>query len=142
MLRYCKSMTGMLRSARNHYQRDLLWKASRMASFRTLDDLTVRGKRVLVRTDLNLPMVGGKVTDLTRLVRTAATLKELAEAGAKVVVMSHFGRPSGPDPKLSLAQLVPSLKQALPGLSVAFAADCVGPIAEAAVAQLADGAVL
>jgi phosphoglycerate kinase len=113
-----------------------------MASFRTLDDLAVKGKRVLVRTDLNLPMVGGKVTDLTRLVRTAATLKELAEAGARVIVMSHFGRPTGPDPKLSLGPLVAPLAEALPGIAVSFAADCVGPRAEAAVAKLGDGQVL
>ena len=113
-----------------------------MASFRTLDDVSVRGKRVLVRTDLNLPMAGGKVTDLTRLVRTAATLKELAAAGAKVIVMSHFGRPTGPDPKLSLSQLLVSLKEALPGTEVSFVEECVGPKAEAAVAKLGDGAVL
>jgi phosphoglycerate kinase len=114
-----------------------------MASFRTLDDLSVKGRAVLVRTDLNLPMVNGKVTDLTRLVRTASTIKELAEAGAKVIVTSHFGRPDGKaDPKLSLQQLLPSMQEALPGIPVSFAEDSIGPVAERAAAALKPGAVL
>jgi phosphoglycerate kinase len=113
-----------------------------MPAFRTLDEFDLKGRRVLVRTDLNLPMMGDKVADLTRLVRTAGTIKELADAGAKVIVMSHFGRPTGPDPKLSLRKLLPALADALPGIPVAFAEDCIGPVAEAAARDLAPGAVL
>jgi phosphoglycerate kinase len=113
-----------------------------MPAFRTLDDFDLKGRRVLLRTDLNLPMMGDKVADLTRLVRTASTIKELADAGAKVIVMSHFGRPSGPDPKLSLRKLLPALTDSLPGVPIAFADDCIGKVAEQAVAKLAPGAVL
>ncbi|HUA54716.1 MAG TPA: phosphoglycerate kinase [Candidatus Sulfotelmatobacter sp.] len=110
-----------------------------MPAFLTLDDLAVADRRVLVRTDLNLPMKDGQVTDATRLVRAAATFAELAKKRAKVVVLSHFGRPKGPDPKLSLGQLLEPLRGALPGLSVSFAADCIGPVAATAVAAVAPG---
>jgi len=113
-----------------------------MPAFRTLDDLDVKHRRVLVRTDLNLPMQDGKVTDATRLVRAAATLRVLAERGAKVIVLSHFGRPKGPDAKLSLEPLLAPLRQALPGSTVRFAPDCIGPVAEATVAALAPGELL
>ncbi|MBN9593557.1 MAG: phosphoglycerate kinase, partial [Alphaproteobacteria bacterium] len=66
-----------------------------MADFRTLDDLDVRGKRVLVRADLNVPMKDGAVTDLSRIERQAPTIRELAEKGARVIVLSHFDRPKG-----------------------------------------------
>src|SRR4051812_39773323 len=110
-----------------------------MAGFATLDDLDVADKRVLVRTDLNLPMKDGKVTDATRLVRATATFTELADKGAKVIVLSHFGRPKGPDPTLSLQPLVEPMRAALPGRTVRFAADCIGPVAAAAVAALKPG---
>src|SRR5258707_6823092 len=113
-----------------------------MPDFPTVDDLDVKTRRVLVRTDLNLPMKDGKVTDATRLVRAAATLTELADKGAKVIVLAHFGRPKGPDPTLSLSQLVAPLRAALPGRTIEFAADCIGPIASAAVDRLAQGAIL
>ena len=63
--------------------------------FRTLDDLNVKGKRVLVRADLNVPVKDGVVTDATRIERQAPTIKELADKGAKVIVLSHFDRPKG-----------------------------------------------
>ena len=66
-----------------------------MTSFNTLDDLDVAGKRVLLRADFNVPMKGGKVTDLTRIERGAVTIRELAARGARIVVLSHFGRPGG-----------------------------------------------
>src|SRR5579871_1732882 len=110
-----------------------------MPAFLTLDSLDVADRRVLVRTDLNLPMKDGQVTDATRLVRAAATFAELAQKRAKVVVLSHFGRPKGPDPKLSLGQLLEPLRRALPGVNVSFAADCIGPAAAAAVAGLQPG---
>ncbi|MBV8165353.1 MAG: phosphoglycerate kinase, partial [Alphaproteobacteria bacterium] len=113
-----------------------------MPDFLTLDDLDVADKRVLVRSDLNLPMQDGKVTDATRLVRAAETWTELAKRGAKVIVLSHFGRPKGPDPKQSLGQLVADVKAALPGLSVTFASDCIGAPASEAVAKLQPGGVL
>jgi phosphoglycerate kinase len=113
-----------------------------MPSFRTLDQLDVKGKRVLVRADLNVPMKDGKVGDATRIERLAPTIRELAEHGGRVVVMSHFGRPKGkPDPAFSLRPLVTPLEDALGGRSVAFAEDCVGPAAERVVAALKDGAV-
>ncbi|MBX6322986.1 MAG: phosphoglycerate kinase [Rhodospirillaceae bacterium] len=112
-----------------------------MARFRTLDDLDVRDKRVLVRTDLNVPMKDGKVTDATRIERTAGTLKELADRGARVVVLSHLGRPKGVDPALSLRVLVAPLSQALDGRTVAFAEDCIGRAAERVVAALGPGGV-
>lgn len=66
-----------------------------MTTFRTIDDLDVAGKRVLVRADLNVPMKDGKVTNTTRIDRTVPTLLELADKGAKVIVLSHLGRPKG-----------------------------------------------
>src|ERR1700704_1937118 len=110
-------------------------------AFRTLDDLDVRGKRVLVRADLNVPVSGGQVTDDTRIVRQAPTIRELAAKGARVIVLSHFDRPKGKVvPSMSLQVLVAPLSKAL-DIKVHFAADCIGPIAEAAVAALKDGEV-
>lgn len=114
-----------------------------MAGFRTLDQVEVAGKRVLVRVDLNVPMKDGVVTDATRIERAAITLAELADKGAKVIVLSHFGRPkNGPDSENSLSRLVAPLSKALGGRAVAFAEDCIGPKADAAVAALAPGGVL
>jgi phosphoglycerate kinase len=111
-------------------------------AFRTLDDLTVKGKRVLVRADLNVPVADGKVTDATRIERQAPTIRELAEKGAKVIVLSHFDRPKGKVvPSMSLKVLVAPLSKAV-GRKVAFADDCIGPKAEEAVAALKDGDVL
>jgi phosphoglycerate kinase len=113
-----------------------------MSEFRTLDDLSFAGKKAIVRLDLNVPMKDGKVTDSTRIDRSAATLKELVGKGAKVIVMAHFGRPKGKRaPEFSLRPLVEPLAKAL-GRPVAFAGDCVGAPAEAAVAKLKDGDVL
>jgi len=110
--------------------------------FRTIDELTPAGKRVLVRADLNVPMKGGLVTDATRIERLAPTLLDLSKKGAKVVVLSHFGRPNGKvDPAYSLRPLVAPLSRALGGKPVSFAEDCVGPAAERVVASLAPGEV-
>ena len=110
--------------------------------FRTLDDLDVKGKRVLVRADLNVPVKDGVVTDATRIARQAPTIKELADKGARVIVLSHFDRPKGKIvPSMSLKVLVQPLSDAV-GRKVAFADDCIGPKAEAAVAALKDGDVL
>jgi phosphoglycerate kinase len=111
-------------------------------AFRTLDDLSVKGKRVLVRADLNVPVADGKVTDATRIERQAPTIKELAEAGARVIVLSHFDRPKGKVvPSMSLKALVEPLSDAS-GRKIAFADDCVGEKAKAAIAALKDGDVL
>src|SRR6266550_1461249 len=111
-------------------------------AYRTLDDIDVKGKRVLVRADLNVPMKNGVVTDTTRIERQAATIKELAEKGARVVVLSHFDRPGGKIvPSMSLKPLTAALAAAI-GRTVSFAEDCVGPVAQAAVAKLKDGDVL
>jgi phosphoglycerate kinase len=113
-----------------------------MKKFRTLDDLSVAGKRVLVRADLNVPVKDGVVTDATRIERQAPTIRELAEKGARVIVLSHFDRPKGKVvPSMSLKVLVAPLSDAV-GRKVAFADDCIGPVAEAAVAALKDGEVL
>jgi phosphoglycerate kinase len=111
-----------------------------MPKFRTLDDLDCRGKRVLVRADLNVPMQDGRVSDATRIERVAPTLVELAEKGAKVIVLSHFGRPKGRDPALSLRPLVAPLSRAI-GRPVQFAGDCVDAPAERVVAGLKPGEV-
>ncbi|HVO02073.1 MAG TPA: phosphoglycerate kinase [Candidatus Cybelea sp.] len=113
-----------------------------MSDFRTLDDVPVSGKRAIVRLDLNVPMKDGKVTDSTRIDRSAATLKELVSKGAKVIVMAHFGRPKGKRaPEFSLRPLVDPLAKAL-GRPVAFADDCIGEPAKRAAAALKDGDVL
>jgi phosphoglycerate kinase len=113
-----------------------------MATFQTLEDIDVRGKRVLLRADLNVPVKDGVVTDATRIERLAPTIKALIEKGAKVIVMSHFGRPDGrPDPAYSLRPLVAPLRQAIGGREVAFAADCIGDEAKRVVAALQLGQV-
>jgi phosphoglycerate kinase len=112
-----------------------------MAKFLTLDDIHPRGKRVLLRADLNLPVKDGKIGDRTRLVRLAPTIRELADRGACVVVVSHFGRPKGkPDPALSLRPLASPLAEAI-GRPVAFAEDCIGATAQRVVAALKPGEV-
>jgi phosphoglycerate kinase len=109
---------------------------------KTLDDVDVAGQRVLLRADLNVPMQGGAVSDTTRLERLVPTIKELADKGAKVIVLSHFDRPKGKIvPELSLKPIAEALEGVL-GHHVSFAADCIGPIAEAAVASMQDGDVL
>jgi len=113
-----------------------------MAQFRTLDDIDVSGKTVLLRADLNVPVKDGKVTDATRIERLAPTIEALIAKGAKVVVMSHFGRPKGgPDPSLSLRPLVAPLEKAIGGRHVAFAPDCIGEEARRVVAALRPGEV-
>ncbi len=113
-----------------------------MAALRTLDDLEVGAKRVLVRADLNLPLDRGRVADTLRIERLAPTLEELIGAGARVVILSHFGRPQGRVvAEMSLRPVVAPLSAALGGKEVAFAEDCVGAEAEAVVAVLGDGEV-
>jgi phosphoglycerate kinase len=111
-------------------------------SFRTLDSLFAAGKRVLVRADLNVPVRDGKISDLTRIERLSPTIEELAAEGAKVIVCSHFDRPKGKRvPEMSLKPMAEALSHVL-GKPVAFAWDCIGPIAAAAVEAMKNGDVL
>jgi phosphoglycerate kinase len=113
-----------------------------MTAFRTLDDVDVKGKRVLIRVDLNVPMADGKVSDDTRIRAVAPTIREVSDKGGRAILLAHFGRPKdGPDPKFSLAQVVPAVAAVL-GKPVAFAADCIGPVAAKAVGAMKDGDVL
>ena len=116
--------------------------AAAPASFRTIDDLDCAGKRVLLRADLNVPVRDGKITDLTRIERLVPTIRELADKGARVIVVSHFDRPKGRRvPEMSLGPVRLALQTVL-GHPVHFAEDCIGPAAESAVAALRDGDVL
>jgi len=112
-----------------------------MPRFHTIDDLDVAGKRVLLRADLNVPAKDGQVTDDTRIERLAPTIEALIAKGAKIVVMSHFGRPKGPDTENSLRMLVEPLSRAIGGKPVHFAGDCVGQEAKTVVDELKPGDV-
>jgi phosphoglycerate kinase len=110
-------------------------------TFRTLDQADVRGKRVLLRVDLNVPTENGQVTDATRIERVAPTIVETADKGGKVILLAHFGRPKGPDPKNSLKPIADAVARAVKR-QVAFADDCIGDKAEAAVATMKPGDIL
>jgi phosphoglycerate kinase len=110
-------------------------------SFRTLDDVDVKGKRVLLRVDLNVPMEQGRVTDATRLERVAPTIIEISDMGGKVILLAHFGRPKGREPKDSLRPVAAALAEVI-GRPVAFADDCMGEAAQKAVADMKDGDIL
>ena len=113
-----------------------------MAGFRTLDQADVKGKRVLLRVDLNVPMENGRVTDVTRIERAAETINELVDKGAKVILLAHFGRPKkGPDPKYTLKPVADTVAEVIKR-PVGFASDCIGPEAEKAVAAMKPGDVL
>ena len=110
-------------------------------SVRTLDGADLKGKRVLVRVDLNVPMENGRVADRTRLERVIPTIQEIADKGGKVVLLSHFGRPKGHDPKQSLKPIAAALSDVL-GRPVDFAEDCVGEPAAKAIEAMRGGDVL
>ena len=109
--------------------------------FRNLDNADVKGRRVLVRVDLNVPMAAGKVTDATRIEEVAPTIVELAHRGGRIILLSHLGRPKGPDPKQSLRPVAAEVGRIVKR-PVAFAEDCIGPKAQAAVAALKDGDIV
>ena len=112
-------------------------------AFRTLDDLDVKGKRVLVRADLNVPVADGKVTDATRIERQAPTIRELADKGAQGHRAQPFRPAQGQGRAVHVAEAAGRRRWRRPsGRKVAFADDCIGPKAEAAVAALKDGDVL
>src|SRR5665213_1835159 len=110
-------------------------------AFRTLDDVDVKGKRVLLRVDLNVPMENGRVTDMTRLERIVPTITEISAKGGKVILLAHFGRPKGPDPKESLKPIAAAVAHAVKR-HVGFAEDCIGAKAQAAVAAMKPGDIL
>jgi phosphoglycerate kinase len=110
-------------------------------SFHTLDDVDVKGKRVLLRVDLNVPMEQGRVTDATRLERVAPTITEISAKGGKVILLAHFGRPKGRDPKASLKPVAAALSEVIKK-PVAFAEDCVGEVAAKAIAAMKAGDIL
>jgi phosphoglycerate kinase len=114
-----------------------------MAGFKTLDAIgDIKGKRVLVRVDLNVPVADGKVTDDTRIERIGPTIAELSDKGAKVILLAHFGRPKdGPDPAFSLKPIAEATGKVL-GRKVGFAEDCIGDAAAKAVAAMKDGDVV
>ncbi|PRX37812.1 phosphoglycerate kinase [Meinhardsimonia xiamenensis] len=110
--------------------------------WKTLDDMDLAGKRVLVRVDINVPVENGRVTDATRIERIVPTIRDILAKGGKPILLAHFGRPKGKRvPELSLKVVVPALEAAL-GVPVRFAEDCVGEVAERAVADLKEGEVL
>ena len=109
---------------------------------RTVDGLDVKGKRVLVRVDFNVPMQDGEVTDTTRITRVLPTVKQLANGGAKVIVLSHLGRPKGQrSPDTSLAPVAAKVAELMGGTKVHFIKDCVGDEARRGVDALKPGEV-
>jgi phosphoglycerate kinase len=112
-----------------------------MTAFRTLDQVDVKGKRVLVRVDLNVPVENGVVSDSTRIERAAPAITEIADKGGKVILLSHFGRPKGRDPKQSLKPVAAEVARIIKR-PVQFADDCIGEPAERAVAAMKPGDIL
>ena len=115
-----------------------------MLNKKSVDDINVKGKKVLVRCDFNVPLIDGKITDENRLVAALPTIKKLIADGGKVILCSHLGKPKGqPVPELSLAPVAVRLSELL-GQEVKFAADpeVVGPNAKAAVEAMKDGDVI
>ena len=112
-----------------------------MTAFRTLDHVDVKGKRVLMRVDLNVPIENGVVSDSTRIERVAPAITEIADKGGKVILLSHFGRPKGRDSKQSLKPVAAEVSRIIKR-PVKFADDCIGEIAEQAVAAMKPGDIL
>jgi phosphoglycerate kinase len=112
-----------------------------MANFASLDVAAVAGKRVVLRTDLNVPTRDGVITDLTRIEKAATTIKELAEKGARIVILCHFGRPKGAEAKYSQKFLVEPLAKII-GREVQWSDEVIGAEAVAKTKLLPDGGVL
>ncbi len=110
--------------------------------FRTLDDVDVSGKRVLLRVDLNVPTENGRVTDTTRIERVASTITEIADKGGKVIMLAHFGRPKGARDETYSLQPVAAAVADVIKRPVAFATDCIGEAAAAAIAKMKNGDIL
>src|SRR5450759_4319240 len=111
------------------------------SKFRTLDDVDVKGKRVLLRVDLNVPMENVRVSDAPRLERVAATITEISGKGGQVILLAHLGPPKGRDAKDSLKPDAAALAQVI-NKPAAFADDCVGEAAQKAIAAMKDGDIL
>jgi phosphoglycerate kinase len=112
-----------------------------MPAFCTLDQADVRGRRVLLRVDLNVPMENGRVSDTTRIERVTPTMLEIADKGGKVVLLSHFGRPKGRDASQSLRPVAAAVAD-VAGRPVGFAEDCIGEPAEAAIKAMKPGDIV
>src|SRR5580704_15988667 len=129
------------RCRRRHGKAHMM-RTAPMSAFRTLDDVDLAGKRVLVRADLNVPMENGKITDATRIDRILVNIREISEKKGKVVLLSHLGRPkNGPDPKDSLKPVAVELERQL-GRYISFASDCTGEFAKSTVKAMRDGDIL
>lgn len=111
-------------------------------NFKTLDDFNAQGKCALVRLDLNLPLKDGQVSDATRLKRVLPTLKELTSQGAKVIILSHLGRPKGDDPSLSLKPVADALKASMNSTPVIFCEASYGPLVQQAIDEMPAGSIL
>ena len=112
-------------------------------AWKTLDDIDLKGKVVLIRVDINVPMENGKVTDATRIEKIVPTVVDVISKGGKPVLLAHFDRPKGKVvPEMSLRQVLPALKAALPGRPVSFAEDCIGLPAKQAVAAMDRGDIV
>jgi phosphoglycerate kinase len=113
-----------------------------LSRIRTIDGVDVRGKRALIRVDLNVPIEDGKVADDTRIKRVLPTIEKLARDGAKVVVLSHMGRPKGvANPETSLKPVAEKMQELMPGTTVSFIGDCIGEEVKRALAALKPGDV-
>jgi phosphoglycerate kinase len=112
-----------------------------MTGFRTLDRVDVKGKRILLRVDLNVPVENGVVTDATRIERAAPAITELADKGGKVILLSHFGRPKGRDSKHSLKPVAAEVARIIKR-PVRFADDCIGEPAERVIAAMKPGDIV
>ena len=112
-----------------------------MTDFRTFNQTDLKGKRVLVRVDLNVPMDNGRVSDLTRIERIAPTVAEIADLGGRVILLSHFGRPKGRNPEDSLKPVAGVLSCVMKR-PIGFSDDCIGPAAAAAVGAMRNGDIL
>ena len=114
-----------------------------MATKKTVKDIDVAGRRVLMRVDFNVPVEDGRITDDRRIAQALPTIKSVLERGGRLILMSHLGRPKkGPEAKFSLRPTAERLGQLLGGKAVKFAGDCIGPEAERMAGELKDGEVL
>jgi phosphoglycerate kinase len=112
-------------------------------AWKTLDDIDIDGKTVLVRVDLNVPTEHGEVTDATRIEKIVPTVEDILSRGGRPVLLAHFGRPKGqPVEEMSLRQILPAMEAAFPGRTIRFAADCIGAPAKAAVSAMLPGEIV
>ncbi|MDE3237337.1 MAG: phosphoglycerate kinase [Paracoccaceae bacterium] len=112
-------------------------------AWKTLDDMDLGGKVVLTRVDINVPVENGRVTDATRIEKIVPTVVDIIDRGGKPVLLAHFGRPKGQVvPEMSLRQVLPALKAALPGRKITFAEDCIGTPAKQAVSAMQRGDIV